>query len=95
VTAISTATTNTARDIDRRTFSGGVVAGAAAALFGARKEAEAAVSARNIVFVHGLFADGSCRSEVIGRLGPMGYRLTRCKMRCGLSMTMLPRRAVR
>ncbi len=32
-------------------------------------------SAQNIVFVHGLFADGSCRSEVIARLQAAGLNV--------------------
>jgi pimeloyl-ACP methyl ester carboxylesterase len=43
---------------------------------GIPKEARAAVSARNIVFVHGLFADGSCWSDVINLLQPRGFRMT-------------------
>ena len=34
------------------------------------------VKARNVVLVHGLFADGSCWSEVIARLQPKGLRVT-------------------
>jgi pimeloyl-ACP methyl ester carboxylesterase len=38
--------------------------------------AEAAPVARNIVLVHGLFADGSCWSEVIARLQAAGLNVT-------------------
>ena len=31
---------------------------------------------RNVVFVHGLFADGSCWSKVIARLQPRGINCT-------------------
>jgi pimeloyl-ACP methyl ester carboxylesterase len=34
------------------------------------------MGARAIVFLHGLFADGSSWSEVIGRLQPLGFRMT-------------------
>jgi hypothetical protein len=33
-------------------------------------------SARNVVLVHGLFADGSCWSEVIARLQAAGLHVT-------------------
>jgi hypothetical protein len=51
---------NTRHQIDRRTFSSGVIAGMTTSLIGVSTQAQAAVSAKNIVFVHGLFADGSC-----------------------------------
>jgi pimeloyl-ACP methyl ester carboxylesterase len=62
--------------MDRRTFSTSLAAGVAGSLLGVSNEAQAAVSARNIVFVHGLFADGSCWSEVIDRLQRLGFRVT-------------------
>src|ERR1700761_2530415 len=60
--------------ISRRAFS----AGAAASLIAMRSVAATAAltKARNIVLVHGLFADGSCWSEVIARLQPKGLRVT-------------------
>jgi pimeloyl-ACP methyl ester carboxylesterase len=64
------------RHIARRTFSSSIIAGAATSLLGIPNQARAAVSARHIVFLHGLFADGSCWSEVIGRLQPLGFRMT-------------------
>jgi pimeloyl-ACP methyl ester carboxylesterase len=64
--------------IDRRTFSGALVAGAAASLTATRGIAASATAtkARNIVLVHGLFADGSCWSEVIARLQAAGLNAT-------------------
>jgi pimeloyl-ACP methyl ester carboxylesterase len=60
--------------ISRRAFS----AGAAASLIAMRSLAATAApaKARNIVLVHGLFADGSCWSEVIARLQPPGLNVT-------------------
>jgi pimeloyl-ACP methyl ester carboxylesterase len=56
--------------ITRRAFSAAVAAGAAASLISARGIAATAAPARarNVVLVHGLFADGSCWSDVIARL---------------------------
>jgi pimeloyl-ACP methyl ester carboxylesterase len=62
--------------VDRRTFSMSVAAGVAGSLLGISNQARAAVSARSVVFLHGLFADGSCWSEVIGRLQPLGFSIT-------------------
>jgi pimeloyl-ACP methyl ester carboxylesterase len=64
--------------IDRRAFLAGLIAGAATALFGSSSNAPAqsAVAARNVVLVHGAYADGSCWSEVIGRLQLAGLRST-------------------
>ncbi len=64
--------------IDRRTLSTMLIAGAATSLFGRSSKAQAqpAVSARNVVLVHGAYADGSCWSEVIGRLQLVGLRAT-------------------
>ncbi len=64
--------------INRRTFSAALVAGAAASLtsrHGLAADAAAAKS-RNVVLVHGLFADGSCWSEVIARLQTAGLNPT-------------------
>jgi pimeloyl-ACP methyl ester carboxylesterase len=60
--------------ISRRAFS----VGAAASLIAMRSLAATAApaKARNIVLVHGLFADGSCWSEVIARLQPPGLNVT-------------------
>ena len=56
--------------MNRRTFSAAIVAGAAASLISTEGMATtpAVTKARNVVLVHGLFADGSCWSEVIARL---------------------------
>jgi pimeloyl-ACP methyl ester carboxylesterase len=64
--------------IDRRTFSAALVAGAAASLASTRGIAAVAgaAKARNVVLVHGLFADGSCWSEVIARLQVKGINAT-------------------
>src|ERR1700743_215321 len=60
--------------IDRRAFSAALLAGAAGSLIAAGNTAAAAAppEARNVVLVHGLFADGSCWSEVIARLQAAG-----------------------
>src|SRR5262245_7450942 len=64
--------------MNRRTFSAALVAGAAASLISTRAMAapSAPVVARNVVLVHGLFADGSCWSEVIARLQAAGLNAT-------------------
>jgi pimeloyl-ACP methyl ester carboxylesterase len=64
--------------INRRIFSAAMVAGAAASLISTRGVAAnaAPTKARNIVFVHGLFADGSCWSEVIAKLQAQGFNCT-------------------
>jgi pimeloyl-ACP methyl ester carboxylesterase len=64
--------------MNRRTFSATMVAGAAASLVSARGIAAtpAPSKARNVVLVHGLFADGSCWSEVIARLQATGLNAT-------------------
>jgi pimeloyl-ACP methyl ester carboxylesterase len=64
--------------ISRRDFSFGMVAGAATSLMSTRAMAATPppVKARNVVFVHGLFADGSCWTEVIARLQRAGFNAT-------------------
>jgi pimeloyl-ACP methyl ester carboxylesterase len=62
--------------MNRRTFSAALVAGAAASLISSRSMAAIAVKANNVVLVHGLFADGSCWSEVIARLQAAGVNAT-------------------
>src|ERR1700674_3199658 len=63
--------------MDRRTFVSMVAAGAASTLFqGNAAAAQPAPKARNVVLVHGLFADGSCWSEVIARLQTAGLNVT-------------------
>jgi pimeloyl-ACP methyl ester carboxylesterase len=61
--------------INRRTFNAALAAGVAAPLLGIQK-ARAAVGVRNVVLVHGLYADGSSWSEVIVRLQSAGMRVT-------------------
>lgn len=62
----------------RRALSVALVGGAAASLISTRRMVAepAATKARNVVLVHGLFADGSCWSEVIARLQPAGLNVT-------------------
>ena len=64
--------------MDRRSFSAALVAGAAASLVARYGMAASAPppAARNVVLVHGLFADGSCWTEVIGRLQAAGLNVT-------------------
>jgi pimeloyl-ACP methyl ester carboxylesterase len=62
--------------IDRRTFTTALAVAAAAPLMPRLARAQAAVAARNVVLVHGLFADGSCWSEVISRLQAAGLNAT-------------------
>src|SRR5947208_13159908 len=64
--------------ISRRAFSTALLAGAAASLVSTRGMAAGTppVKARNVVLVHGLFADGSCWSEVIPRLQAAGLNVT-------------------
>lgn len=62
--------------IDRRTFNYGLAAATAASLLPRPALAQTASSARNVVLVHGLFADGSCWSEVIERLQAAGLNAT-------------------
>ena len=63
--------------LNRRTFSAALVAGVAT-LTSTRgmAAATAPTKARNVVLVHGLFADGSCWSEVITRLQAAGLNAT-------------------
>src|SRR3984885_14251855 len=64
--------------MNRRAFAATLAAGAAASLISTRGLAAvpAPVKARNIVLVHGLFADGSCWLEVIPRLQHAGLNVT-------------------
>lgn len=64
--------------IDRRTFIATLVAGGAMALLGrsSKVQAQTAVTVRNVVLVHGAYADGSSWSEVIGRLQKAGLKAT-------------------
>jgi pimeloyl-ACP methyl ester carboxylesterase len=62
--------------MNRRTFSTAVVASAAAATTRGTAANPTPPKARNVVFVHGLFADGSSWSEVIARLQTAGLHVT-------------------
>jgi len=57
--------------IDRRTFAAALLATGAMAT-----APRAATPARNVVLVHGAYADGSCWSEVIPRLQQAGLKVT-------------------
>jgi pimeloyl-ACP methyl ester carboxylesterase len=64
--------------MNRRDFSLAMVAAGAASLISTRTLAatSAPVKARNVVLVHGLFADGSSWSDVIARLQNAGLNVT-------------------
>jgi pimeloyl-ACP methyl ester carboxylesterase len=63
--------------MNRRIFMGVAAAGAVSTLIrGAAAQQPAPPVARNVVLVHGLFADGSCWSEVIARLQAKGLNVT-------------------
>jgi len=62
--------------MDRRIFMRMLMAGMASPALPYRAQAQTAPQARNIVLVHGLFADGSCWSEVIARLQARGLNAT-------------------
>ncbi len=59
-----------------RTFASALAAGVTAAMMPRLARAENVPGARNIVLVHGLFADGSCWAEVIARLQAAGLNVT-------------------
>jgi pimeloyl-ACP methyl ester carboxylesterase len=62
--------------MDRRTFIGLTAATAAASLLSHTAVGQTVPKAKNIVLVHGLFADGSSWSEVIPRLQAAGLNVT-------------------
>src|SRR3954462_15209690 len=63
--------------MDRRTFVGATAAAAASSLLpGAAQAQSAPPKVRNVVLIHGLFADGSCWTEVIARLQRKGLNAT-------------------
>ena len=62
--------------MDRRTFVGLTAAAAASSLVSRTAFAQAAPKAKNVVLVHGLFADGSSWFEVIPRLQGAGLNVT-------------------
>src|SRR5580704_19407204 len=62
--------------MDRRTLVSMMAAGMASPFLAGAAAAQPVPKARNIVLVHGLFADGSCWSDVIARLQPKGLQVT-------------------
>ena len=63
--------------MDRRTFVGTLAAaGAALPLLNQVASAQTSLKTKNVVFVHGLFADGSSWSKVIPRLQEKGINCT-------------------
>jgi alpha-beta hydrolase superfamily lysophospholipase len=62
--------------MNRRIFMSMATAGAVGTLIRGAAAQQPAPAARNVVLVHGLFADGSCWSEVISRLQAAGLNVT-------------------
>jgi pimeloyl-ACP methyl ester carboxylesterase len=62
--------------MDRRTFVGLTAATAATSVLSRTAVAQTSPKAKNVVLVHGLFADGSSWSEVIPRLQAAGLNVT-------------------
>jgi pimeloyl-ACP methyl ester carboxylesterase len=62
--------------MDRRSFARMLAAVMASPALSPAAQAQTAPPARNIVLVHGLFADGSCWSDVIARLQAAGLNAT-------------------
>jgi pimeloyl-ACP methyl ester carboxylesterase len=62
--------------MNRRTFVGLAAAAAPSSLLSSTAFAQTAPKAKNVVLVHGLFADGSSWSEVIPRLQAAGLNVT-------------------
>src|SRR5262245_20454792 len=62
--------------MDRRRFAGLMATMAATPLLSRTAFAQARTKAKNVVLVHGLFADGSSWSEVIPRLQATGLNVT-------------------
>lgn len=62
--------------VSRRSFASTIAAAAAMGLAPVAGRAANLPLARNVVLVHGLFADGSCWSEVIPRLQAAGLNVT-------------------
>src|SRR5690348_14827845 len=62
--------------MNRRTLIGAVAAGAALPVLNRVAGAQTLPKTKNVVFVHGLFADGSCWSKVIARLQQKGISCT-------------------
>ena len=62
--------------LSRRSFTTTLAAAAATTRMPRLARAAGVTPARNVVLVHGLFADGSCWSDVIARLQPTGLNVT-------------------
>jgi len=62
--------------MNRRTLIGAVAAVAATPGLNRVATAQTSLKTKNVVFVHGLFADGSCWSKVIDRLQQKGVNCT-------------------
>jgi len=62
--------------VNRRMFMGAVAACASLPLLNRVTSAQTLPKTKNVVFVHGLFADGSCWSKVIARLQRIGVNCT-------------------
>jgi pimeloyl-ACP methyl ester carboxylesterase len=62
--------------MNRRTLIGAAAGSVALPLLNGFANAQTPPKTRNVVFVHGLFADGSCWSRVIARLQPKGVNCT-------------------
>ena|SRR5690349_12588118 len=62
--------------MNRWTLLGAAAASAALPLFNRIANAQTSLKTRNVVFVHGLFADGSCWSKVIAHLQQKGINCT-------------------
>jgi hypothetical protein len=62
--------------MSRRMFSISILAGAAALLLPAAARSQNSVKARNIVLVHGAYADGSSWLEVISYVQAAGMKAT-------------------
>ena len=62
--------------MNRRRFAAALAVAATAVLTHRVARAQSGPRARNVVLVHGLFADGSCWSEVISRLQAAGLNAT-------------------
>lgn len=62
--------------MNRRTLIGAIAVSAALPLISRTASAQTPPKTKNVVFVHGLFADGSCWSKVIARLQQKGVHCT-------------------
>jgi hypothetical protein len=62
--------------MNRRTLIGAAAAVAAFPALNRVASAQTSPKTKNVVFVHGLFADGSCWSKVIARLQQKGINCT-------------------